>query len=110
MNPMNPSRLTLRHLLFLVTLAGLALGLSGWMRRRAEFSSRTAYHAKQYRVLLAHLAGARGMRRGRGMASPDPSELASVRYHFKMAEKYEHAARYPWLPVEPDPPEPKDAP
>ena len=24
-----------------------------------------------------------------------------------MAEKYLHASRFPWLPVEPDPPEPK---
>jgi hypothetical protein len=24
----------------------------------------------------------------------------------KMAEKYLHAARFPWLPLEPDPPEP----
>ncbi len=24
-----------------------------------------------------------------------------------MAQKYEYAASYPWLPVEPDPPEPE---
>jgi hypothetical protein len=28
-------------------------------------------------------------------------------YHASLARKYEHAARYPWLPVEPDPPEPE---
>jgi hypothetical protein len=27
-------------------------------------------------------------------------------HHTAMAHKYEHAARYPWLLVEPDPPEP----
>jgi hypothetical protein len=27
-------------------------------------------------------------------------------YHVAMARKYEHAARYPWLTVEPDPPRP----
>jgi hypothetical protein len=27
-------------------------------------------------------------------------------HHAAMAHKYEHAARYPWLLVEPDPPEP----
>ena len=27
-------------------------------------------------------------------------------HHAAMAHKYEHAARYPWLPVKPDPPEP----
>ena len=28
-------------------------------------------------------------------------------YHTAMARKYRHAARYPWLPVEPDPPPPE---
>jgi hypothetical protein len=28
-------------------------------------------------------------------------------WHADMAAKYERAARYPWLPVPPDPPEPK---
>ena len=27
-------------------------------------------------------------------------------HHASLVRKYEHAARYPWLPVEPDPPEP----
>ena len=27
-------------------------------------------------------------------------------YHTAMVRKYRHAARYPWLPVEPDPPNP----
>jgi hypothetical protein len=30
-----------------------------------------------------------------------------VAYHAAMARKYENAARHPWLPVEPDPPEPR---
>jgi hypothetical protein len=28
-----------------------------------------------------------------------------IAYHVAMAEKYQHAARYPWLQVEPDPPD-----
>ena len=31
----------------------------------------------------------------------------AIAYHAAMARKYRHAARYPWLPVEPDPPEPR---
>jgi hypothetical protein len=27
-------------------------------------------------------------------------------YLTALASKYQHAARFPWLPVEPDPPEP----
>jgi hypothetical protein len=32
---------------------------------------------------------------------------ASIGHHHAMALKYESAARYPWLPVAPDPPEPE---
>jgi hypothetical protein len=30
-----------------------------------------------------------------------------VVWHAEMAQTYQDAARYPWLPVEPDPPEPE---
>jgi hypothetical protein len=30
-----------------------------------------------------------------------------IDWHASMVRKYDHAARYPWLPVEPDPPEPE---
>lgn len=30
-----------------------------------------------------------------------------IEYFARLKQKYEHAARYPWLSVEPDPPEPK---
>ncbi len=29
-----------------------------------------------------------------------------IAYHVAMARKYRHAARHPWLSVEPNPPEP----
>jgi hypothetical protein len=35
-------------------------------------------------------------------------ELAA--FHEKLKIKYQHAARYPWLPVEPDPPRPRRKP
>jgi hypothetical protein len=34
-------------------------------------------------------------------------EKALVRYHSALTIKYEHVARYPWLPVTPDPAEPE---
>jgi hypothetical protein len=39
----------------------------------------------------------------------DPERCSAERldWHSKMADKYMRAARYPWLPVEPDPPNPK---
>ena len=39
----------------------------------------------------------------------EPSAVPRQRaiYHAALRRKYERAARYPWLPVPPDPPEPK---
>jgi hypothetical protein len=33
--------------------------------------------------------------------------VRKISYHESLARRYERAARYPWLPVEPDPPEPE---
>jgi hypothetical protein len=35
-----------------------------------------------------------------------PFVPAMAKYHDAMRIKYERAARYPWLPIEPDPPKP----
>ncbi len=47
----------------------------------------------------------------RAAMTPHVSKAAWYRdrtaWHAAMKAKYEHAARYPWLPVAPDPPEPK---
>jgi hypothetical protein len=34
-------------------------------------------------------------------------QRALARYHDALTAKYRHAAHYPWLPVEPDPSEPR---
>ena len=39
-----------------------------------------------------------------GYFSADAAEKAA--YDAALARKYQRAARYPWLPVEPDPPQP----
>lgn len=42
---------------------------------------------------------------------PSPARLARMKamaaYYGMMRKKYERAARYPWLPIEPDPPPPE---
>ncbi len=46
-------------------------------------------------------------------SDPDRPERAAPRYkqraefYSRLREKYDRAARYPWLPVAPDPPEPE---
>lgn len=45
--------------------------------------------------------------RARIKASPAGYRLRVADYFWSLAKKYESAARYPWLPVTPDPPLPK---
>jgi hypothetical protein len=91
-------RFTVRLLLILVTLVALGLGLDGWMvRRSARFRRLVDHHA---------LVGGQSVEWGPGhcgMAVSTPRSL----YHWELVAKYQHAARYPWFPVESDLPEPK---
>jgi hypothetical protein len=48
------------------------------------------------------LGGLRGQQARDVMLVPEFAE-----YHARLRRKYEHAARYPWLQVEADPPPPK---
>jgi hypothetical protein len=44
----------------------------------------------------------------RGTRGRDENQRRATAERFgRVAEKYERAARYPWLPVEPDPPGPR---
>jgi hypothetical protein len=83
--------MTVRLLLVLVALAGLATeaGLIGW--RAWSYSKRAADHAR-------HLMSGRSF-------IDDSSELRG--WHDKMRRKYELATSRPWLSVEPDPPPPE---
>ena len=91
-SPGRPS-LTVGRLMFGVAIAGLALGWSAWMHRRAAlFEAEAARHLE---VWLTHSPTS--------PTRPDPRPA----YHAEMSAKYEWAARHPWLPVEPDLPEPE---
>jgi hypothetical protein len=106
------ARMTTRRWMIVVAVVALFMTRGEVRRRQNEFQQLAAYHQKARSLIVA----------GRGRTSGnmeiwlrhDPSKtswrLSSVwraAYHSAMREKYEHAARYPWLPVEPDPPEPK---
>jgi hypothetical protein len=80
-------RFRLRALLIAVAFAAALLAVGVCMKRRsAAFAERARHHA-QYAY---------------GSTLP-----IYYSYHRDLAAKYERAARYPWLPVEPDPPEPE---
>jgi hypothetical protein len=97
-------RFTVRRLMIAVAVVGLALATAIMMRRSDEFRALAEEQADNEAASLEYADDARGehgdqqrVARGEQMAV----------YHRALKIKYERAARYPWLPVAPDPPEPK---
>jgi hypothetical protein len=78
--------------------------------RRREFASLAAYHGSKATVGAIFGSGSMGMK----VTYVDPDgnvmtmdDLSVASWHEALAAKYRRAARYPWLPVEPDPPGPE---
>ena len=91
---MTRPRLSLRLAMLLVAV--VALGCAGW--RLWERSHAFEWIATEHEV-MSDLC-----RHGRGLGA---RALRLAAYHDALKTKYERAASYPWLPVEPDPPEPR---
>jgi len=100
-------RLTVRRLMVAVAIVAVGIGIGAEGERRRERFTRLARQHSVVRdemhkfLVIAPPSGSLeffGDRRA-------ISEL--VGYHGRLKAKYEEAARHPWLPVEPDPPEPK---
>lgn len=90
-------RFTVRRMMAAVVVAAIVLATVSWMKRwAAHFLSLSHQH-----TLIAEQTVE--WRPGNCMAVSTPRSL----YHLELAAKYQHAARYPWLPVEADPTEPK---
>lgn len=127
-------RFTLRRMMVAVALVGILTG--AWLEasRQIRSSRRSRVRASGHRfeealALKNHARAASILKRAISTRSfvdlgdfqiitgtPDDA-LASlkeamesfsrrVEYHRAMRVKYEHATRYPWLPVAPDPPNP----
>ena len=91
-------QVTVRRWIVAAVIMALALAIARIGDRRLYFWRRAAYHAE-------------AAKRGWMMMIPEgmlgavmPLSRQQIAYHAAMARKYEHAARYPWLPVAPDPP------
>jgi hypothetical protein len=65
-------------------------------RRRTRFIQMAARHYRAYAQFMPN-----------GPQIED--EPPRVAYHHSMGIKYEQAARHPWLPVWPDPPDPPES-
>lgn len=82
-------RFTVRRLMIAVAVAGLVCSLPEAMeRRRLAFTGMSNYHFNKLITL-------------------SKSTNPQYAYHYKLHLKYYEASKRPWLPVWPDPPEPK---
>jgi hypothetical protein len=101
-------RFTLRGLMVLVVIVALISGGLTLAVRARDYRAQAAYHVHcvQHPPRLI---------RGNALTdqrTDDPIETERriqewVVYHAAMRDKYQKAALSPWLPIEPDPPEPR---
>jgi hypothetical protein len=103
-------RMTTRRWMIAVAVVGLLMGgavvgyrLMLWHDSFLALATDHGHTGFLYRFLREDLC--------LGEARAESAEQAALgrraAYHEALAEKYRRAARYPWLPVEPDPPPPE---
>jgi hypothetical protein len=81
------------------------IGVLAWLKRRSErFGHLARYHQGGRVSILAF--GTDRICRQMNERGEVVSNRAN-RWHEVLEKKYREAARYPWLPVAPDPPEPE---
>ncbi len=100
-------RFTVRRMMVAVAIVALLLAWMQMQKRMVElrksYEFQSALHGGEEVVereggLFIRFRG------GRREVKPNARRAA---YHAAMRRKYERAARYPWLPVAPDPPMPE---
>jgi hypothetical protein len=105
---MLPIRFTVRRLMTVVVITALLLGSQVIIQPQRRFQERFQFeHNWNEERRFQALAWFWGMQYGRlgqvsNLGSPERRQ-----YHRDLEAKYERAARYPWLSVEVDPPEPE---
>ena len=90
---------TVRRLMVAVAIMGIVLLVT--VERRDRFRRIAAHHQAEFKKLVS---------RHPEIVYGHPSDKPIIRrleWHEPMRLKDERAARYPWLPVGPDPPDPK---
>jgi hypothetical protein len=116
---MSRRRLKVRTLMIAVAIVAILLGAMVELPRLWNLRQQYLGFAAKYGYWETRLNGAVDLRQEityysirlpRG-PEPSPDRLARMKaeasYFAGLRAKYERAARFPWLPVEPDPPEPK---
>jgi hypothetical protein len=109
-------RMTTRRWMVAVAVIGLMIGGGVLLKQRRDyFLSLAQSHQKE--AASSTLRGAAYKWRLGGTSGMTVEEIMRLHrvydrmmdradHHASLARKYERAARYPWLPVESDPPEP----
>jgi hypothetical protein len=129
-----PPRFTVRRLMVAVAIVGVASALGVMTWRSSVYRSLAARHSqheegmrREVEGLEENLVNAPG-RIAKAREAGDAEEEAAwlrgvaqwqekltpyrleIQKSGRLREKYQRAARYPWLPLEPDPPETEDVP
>ncbi len=108
-------RLTMRRLIGAVAIAGVTMGVATMPQRISIRETKASFHATraaEQRAIVADWRKGEGSGRIFNVTQQEAEAVAewldrSIPYHEAMRWKWEEAARYPWLTVEPDPPEPE---
>jgi len=91
-------RFTVRRMMIAVAIVAALLGWLG--ERRARFLRLSAHYG---RLAKSYLDLQPDPQPGE---YPDATGWRQIIWSWGLRSKYERAARYPWLPIAPDPPEP----
>jgi hypothetical protein len=113
---MRLSRFRLRALMAAVAVVGVAMGGERMRSRRVFFLQRAKFYAGWEWRTKRSLEVATGTFKGpinlcgqqwANLLEKAPHYPRKIDYYTRMRVKYERAARYPWLRIPPDPPEPE---
>jgi hypothetical protein len=105
--------MTTRRWMIVVAVVALSIAAEQMRRKSAHYRERIERHAKIERACRETAARLPLMKPSDFAPYCGQMVRAMLRsprlaaYHADLRRKYEHAARYPWLFVEPDPPEPE---
>ena len=99
-------RFTVRRLMIVAALAALVMwGGRALQERRGRFERRS--REEEMAALGEIMKCVYRVSPGTTVPQSLFKDFPKVRYHEVLVEKYRFAALHPWLPVEPDPPEPE---
>jgi hypothetical protein len=107
-------RITVQRLMVAVAVMGMVLSLAHWFESRAAWLRACRdFHAGRWSLTIVQPRGEDGRISGPLQVTEYGGRpVGGLRarrelWNYQMFQKYKQAAEHPWLPVEPDPPEPE---